>query len=337
MSGFTIKLIGLPTSAVPLTFQSIQGGTFAPRERSVSVHGFQMARTPLTNAQYKGILSTTTAGDRYITLKRDPQSGVTDIQMVASSPEDKEEEIFGLNAHDSSSDSLWNRLNNGEALVSPDQTLILLKMLTDPSARFNRDATRRTVSSVLDGAARTFNRPNQPVVGLTYWHSVAVACLLNSELQGQRAVLPTHDQFFFVASNGLKRTYGTSKGTLVEEKKEEAPRLLAHIKHDAFKPTETADVNDPRYEQTLFPFAQTCGNVCRWMAEDTNWRINNPAQGAFSVRGGAWNHEAADAMAVSSLVYDGDYDPLTGTVGFNNYTGLQLVLESIEDWSVLDK
>lgn len=171
--------------------------------------------------------------------------------------------------------------------------LRVLKMVDAPSVQY-------------DQSGRVFSGENQPVVGVSYFHTEAWCLIQTSKSNGRfRYDLPTDTQYHYVASDRGTKEYGTETGTLFDKD----GKKLAHIDEYNHGRGTTVVVDDHRYVQKL-PFGvQTMGNVWRWI------KFNLREVGHHGVRGGAWSDGPDDGRAAVRYFYPpGSYD---GNVGFS--------------------
>lgn len=211
---------------------------------------FAFKRTPVTCGEWKDWV-TSCGQNRFVAMFHKGSTGDTLIE-VGENPK----AILG------NSFSLKNAPNWDTGEVMFQGPLVLFQLNESPASEYSK-------------GERVFDRPNQPVVGVSWFHAMAY-CLMNGT-DSYQLKLPTDVEYYYVSSNGGKQDYGTSTGGLYGPD----GKKLAHI--DEYKDGKgtTVDVDDPRYP--LGPFeVQTCGNVYRWIAFNPN------EEEKYSLRGGSW-------------------------------------------------
>lgn len=219
----------------------------------------------MTNAEWTD-LAKGLGEDRYVLLRHDSNTGETRIERKGKTAEELLPEDLGAEAK-------GIQFDQGGVMI--EGSLVLLKMVDKPSA-------------IYDEEGRSFSGLPQPVVGVTYFHTVTWA-LLKSHAEGGRYQydLPTDGQQQYVSSNAGTCKYGTEACTSLFK----GERKLAHIDEDNDGKGTTVAVNDPRYEQKL-PFGvQTTGNVWRWV------KFNPAETWRYGLRGGSWGYGPGGGQA----------------------------------------
>jgi formylglycine-generating enzyme required for sulfatase activity len=198
---------------------------------------FYLGKNPVTNAEYRAHV------DRYLNhpfvlLKTDPETH--EISVVCREPE----------------------LAKGW----------LKKELKIPKDWDTRDPFLFGVFTLFelrkDVSPEGFDRPNQPVVNVSWFHAFEY-CVSNGFF------LPSDDQWSYAAGVHENRKYATSTGELYAA---DGKTRLAH-----FDAKETIDVNALRYPDGPNGLRHMTGNVWEWTARNPSEKY------PYAVRGGSWN------------------------------------------------
>lgn len=291
-----------PLTTLPAGYIKIPACTFTPLPGStlgnspVSVDAFFMARTPVTNGQY-GELARSLGPRRFALLNHDFKSGAT---TLVNSGATAAELVPAVSANDLKQ----TNFDRGAVLILGSQ--ILVKMVDAPSAKYD---DRRRTGRAFD-APRIFSAPDQPVIGVSYFHALAWCELMSLRSNGAHYfTLPTDVQYEYVASDRGTKRFGTETGRLWKNGMRSS-RKLAHVDENNSGRGTTASVYYGRYTQNL-PFGiQTTGNVDRWTRMNPAFRnAHNALLGAYGLRGGSWfnhrNHRALESLR-SDLSFFGD-------------------------------
>jgi formylglycine-generating enzyme required for sulfatase activity len=227
-----VTFMTLAPSILP-SMVSIPAGAF----NGTAIEAFRLGQTPVTNAQYAAHV------DRFsdvpfVLLETAPDTQVTSLVGRGKTPQD----LFGDFAK-----QLPKRWDTRDPMISGMLTLFQLRK---------------------DMSPKEFDRPNQPVVDVSWFHAFEY-CIANG------LFLPSDDQWEYAARGPEGREYGTRSGRLTREE--------AHYDSDA-----TADVSS--YPPNGFGLQDMTGNVWEWTA------INPTQRYPYGLRGGSWGDDDPDYL-----------------------------------------
>lgn len=208
-----------------------------------AMESFRLGRTPVTNEQYAAHADRY-ANEPFVLLKTDSETHETSIVCRTKSPKAAIEDL---------TDARFEWWNSGDPLCFGVFTLLQLRK---------------------DMSPENFDRPNQPVVNMSWFHAFEY-CVSNG------LFLPSDDQWEYAAGGPKGYEYGTRSGRLTREE--------SHYGRAA-----TADVGS--YPPNGFGLQDMTGNV--W--ERTAYNPSQPY--AYGMRGGSWYD---DDPSILLLAYRG--------------------------------
>jgi formylglycine-generating enzyme required for sulfatase activity len=241
------------TSFLP-TLVTIPAGAL----NGVAIDSFRLGQTPITNAQYAAHVNRY-LNRPFVFLQTDPWTHATSVFCRAKTPE----EVIGDLAK-----RFLKNWNNRDPFLFGVFTLIKLRK---------------------DMSLTGFDRPNQPVVGVSWFHAFEY-CVSNG------LFLPTDDQWEYAARGPEGHEYGTLSGRLIEE--------------EAHYGAKMAPANVGSYPPNGFGLQEMTGNVAEWTAR--NPREHHP----YGLRGGSWGHGDDPDKLLAAYRSDGRPDICDTRVGF---------------------
>jgi formylglycine-generating enzyme required for sulfatase activity len=133
-----------------------------------------------------------------------------------------------------------------------------------------------------DMSPKDFNRPNQPVVNVSWFHAFEY-CV------GNGFFLPSDDQWSYAAGLHEGREHATSAGGLYAA---DGKTKLAHFGYDKKDGTDRPiDVYAPRYSDGPHGLRHMTGEVWEWTAR------NGSKKYPYGLRGGSWGDDPGDLRA----------------------------------------
>jgi len=174
----------------------------------------------------------------------------------------------------------------------------------------NPDHTPRDTSAMGSWPDVALNKPNFPVVGVS-WHDAVAFCQWLSLRTGERYTLPTEAQWEFVATGGRKRKFPWSllEGGTDTTAAENGSPVYANVRRGGDGYTFTAPVDAFQAGKSAFGALNVAGNVWEWCLDwyDPNYYTTqelfvdpqgstDPEHQTFKViRGGSWLDDLREA------------------------------------------
>jgi len=287
-------------AALPIGYNFVPAGIFVDGDLAgTAVDGFGMKETPVTNKEW-GQAVEGMGADTFVLLAHDWETGETKLRNTGSNIQT----AMGGPVNEPVLKSLQGlQFDQGDVAILGGQ--ILLKMVANPSAQYDRKEDKNE-------KGRIFSGERQPVVGLTWFHA-KVWCLLQTIRSAGEWLydLPTDLQFFYVASDKGAKRHGTSTGQIFD--RNDYRRSLVHIDGRISEIRMTVDVDDPRYElASERPFGiDALGNVWRWTRFNVKAKTpGNYLDGPYGIRGASWKNydflewQSSTRIAISPDLYD---------------------------------
>jgi formylglycine-generating enzyme required for sulfatase activity len=149
-----------------------------------------------------------------------------------------------------------------------------------------------------------WNRAEQPVVGVSWYESVAF-CLWLSDVTGEKIMLPTEEQWQYAAQGTDGREYPWGKQW-------DASRCNNNVDSKGIGKTSPVRQYEGKGDSP-FGVVDMAGNVWEWCLTDYSNKTNNINNDATSrvIRGGSWYFDDSDWFRCD---YRLDWNPLDGNL-----------------------